>query len=129
MCFAVYPPTANRPAQLDANWQKAVDLYTVMNKMNSYIDLFIRHPARILEGREPDSGSQHQKGIQGCHPGKIVKNVHAILVNYIASVAYKSLILRSSKFFFFLNLIETKIFPTVYKNTGNYNLLIFVFNK
>ena len=46
-----------------------------------------------------DLGHSNQKRFQGCHPVKILKNVH--LVHYIASVAQKSSISFFFSFFVF----------------------------
>ena len=42
----------------------------------------IRRAARILEGRGPESGSQQQKGVRECHPGKFWKTYRRFYALY-----------------------------------------------
>ena len=51
-----------------------------------------RRAARILEGRGPESGSQHQEGFRRCYPGKMLKSVHAIWCNILYLLQKNSLI-------------------------------------
>ena len=61
----------------------------------------IRRAARILEVREPGFGSQHQRGIRGVTPGKLLKKRTCDLVHYIVSLVENHNILSFSFFLYF----------------------------
>ena len=71
-----------------------------------------RRAARILDGRGPESGFQHQKGVRGVIPGNDLKNVHAVCVLYcICSI--KIINLENFKILFFICFYLKKKIATV----------------